>query len=97
MTVGVTVDNSLTPLQIQEDNVRTLQDHDQELSALETERKEMISSFREKETKLLEEVENVRESSFVEIEGTVAGMAEQREMYQDLSQKYEQVICYYFY
>ena len=97
MTVGVTVDNSLTPLQIQEDNVRTLQDHDQELSALETERKEMISSFREKETKLLEEVENVRESSFVEIEGTVAEMTEQREMYQDLSHKYEQVTFNYFY
>ncbi|XP_063678495.1 ninein-like [Bolinopsis microptera] len=82
---------------LQGDNVQTLQDHDQELSVLETEREEIISSFKEKETKLLEEVENVRETSFVEIEGTVAEMEEQREMYQDLSHKYEQVIFINFY
>ena len=86
-----------TILQVQEENVRTLQDHDHELATLETERDEMISSFREKESKLLEEVENVRESSFVEMENTVSEMATQREMFEDLSQKYDQVLFMKFY
>ena len=71
--------------------MRTLQEHDQELATLETERDQLISSFREKESKLLEEVENVQEASFAEMENTASEMAEMRDKYDDLSQKYEQV------
>ena len=71
--------------------MRTLQEHDQELATLETERDQLISSFREKESKLLEEVQNVQEASIAEMENTASEMAEMRDKYDDLSQKYEQV------
>ena len=71
--------------------MRTLQEHDQELATLETERDQLISSFREKESKLLEEVLNVQEASIAEMENTASEMAEMRDQYDDLSQKYEQV------
>ena len=77
--------------------MRTLQEHDQELATLETERDQLISSFREKESKLLEEVENVQEASIAEMENTASEMAEMRDKYDDLSQKYEQVRVMNFY
>ena len=77
--------------QVQEENVRTLQEHENELSALETEREELISSFKEKEKNLLEEVENVRESSFLEIENNVSEMSALREKLENLSEEYHQV------
>ena len=72
--------------------MRTLQEHENELSALETEREELISSFKDKEKNLLEEVENVRESSFLEIANNVSEMSALREKLENLSQEYQQVV-----